>query len=208
MRLRSSVRNRLIAFNPCEDVKVSKRRRLDTDERVTERATSERGFCRPRSAAARSTSQHRFGCSWSLDGTPQTHLTVLIRDRRLHLPPRLRVKAAKVDHGRGAGRRGDQSPPGRVAVSCQGHPVACRACSPCCLCAPPRELSRDRVKKFADSRRSFATMRIARRPLEGGRPHRICVPRRARPLMPIRGRGSRCRRRHRMLHGTTVASLP
>jgi hypothetical protein len=36
--LRSAVRNRLIAFNPCEDVKVPKARRRDTDERVIERA--------------------------------------------------------------------------------------------------------------------------------------------------------------------------
>jgi integrase len=35
--LRSAVRNRLIAFNPCEDVKVQKRRRRDTDQQVIER---------------------------------------------------------------------------------------------------------------------------------------------------------------------------
>nr|WP_239028648.1 tyrosine-type recombinase/integrase [Pseudonocardia acidicola] len=35
-------RNRLIAFNPCEDVKVQKRRRRDTDEQVIERATFRR----------------------------------------------------------------------------------------------------------------------------------------------------------------------
>ena len=35
--MRSAVRNRLIAFNPCEDVKVPKRRRQDTDEQVIER---------------------------------------------------------------------------------------------------------------------------------------------------------------------------
>jgi integrase len=35
--LRSAVRNRLIAFNPCEDVKVPKRRRQDTDEQIIER---------------------------------------------------------------------------------------------------------------------------------------------------------------------------
>jgi integrase len=32
--LRSAVRNRLIAFNPCEDVKIQKRRRRDTDQVV------------------------------------------------------------------------------------------------------------------------------------------------------------------------------
>lgn len=63
------------------------------------------------------------------------------------------------------------------------------------------------VKKFADGRRLFATVRIARQPLEGGHPHRICVPRRARPSTPILGREPRCRRRHQMLHGTTAASL-
>lgn len=36
--LRSAVRNRLIAFNPCEDVKVQKRRRRDTDDQVIERS--------------------------------------------------------------------------------------------------------------------------------------------------------------------------
>jgi integrase len=36
--LRSAVRNRLISFDPCEDVKVQKRRRRDTDEQVIERA--------------------------------------------------------------------------------------------------------------------------------------------------------------------------
>jgi integrase len=36
--LRSAVRNRLIASNPCEDVKVQKRRRRDTDEQILERA--------------------------------------------------------------------------------------------------------------------------------------------------------------------------
>jgi integrase len=36
--MRSAVRNRLIPFNPCEDVKVPKRRRLDTDDQVIERA--------------------------------------------------------------------------------------------------------------------------------------------------------------------------
>ncbi|MFD1524388.1 site-specific integrase [Pseudonocardia yunnanensis] len=35
--LRSAVRNRLIAFNPCEDIKVQKRRRRDTDEQVIDR---------------------------------------------------------------------------------------------------------------------------------------------------------------------------
>jgi integrase len=35
--LRSAVRNRLIAFNPCEDIKVQKRRRRDTDDQVIER---------------------------------------------------------------------------------------------------------------------------------------------------------------------------
>lgn len=35
--LRSAVRNRLITFNPCEDVKVQKRRRRDTDDQVVER---------------------------------------------------------------------------------------------------------------------------------------------------------------------------
>jgi hypothetical protein len=35
--LRSAVRNRLIAFNPCEDFKVQKRRRRDTDDQVIER---------------------------------------------------------------------------------------------------------------------------------------------------------------------------
>jgi hypothetical protein len=37
--LRSAVRNRLIAFNPCDDVNVPKARRRDTDERVIERVT-------------------------------------------------------------------------------------------------------------------------------------------------------------------------
>jgi integrase len=37
--LRSAVRNRLIAFNPCEDVKVAKRRRRDTDDQVIHRNT-------------------------------------------------------------------------------------------------------------------------------------------------------------------------
>jgi integrase len=37
--LRSAVRNRLIAFNPCEDVKVAKRRRRDTDDQVIARST-------------------------------------------------------------------------------------------------------------------------------------------------------------------------
>ena len=37
--LRSAVRNRLIPFNPCEDIKVPKRRRQDTDGQVIERAT-------------------------------------------------------------------------------------------------------------------------------------------------------------------------
>jgi integrase len=37
--LRSAVRNRLIAFNPCEEVKVPKRRRHDTDEQIIERTT-------------------------------------------------------------------------------------------------------------------------------------------------------------------------
>jgi integrase len=36
--LRSAVRNRLIAFNPCDDVRVPKARRRDSDERVIERA--------------------------------------------------------------------------------------------------------------------------------------------------------------------------
>ena len=40
--LRSAVRNRLIAFNPCEDVKVQKRRRRDTDEQVIERVVFRR----------------------------------------------------------------------------------------------------------------------------------------------------------------------
>jgi integrase len=35
--LRSAVRNRLIPFNPCEDVKIPKRRRRDTDDQVIER---------------------------------------------------------------------------------------------------------------------------------------------------------------------------
>lgn len=35
--LRSAVRNRLIAFNPCEGVKIPKRRRHDTDEQIIER---------------------------------------------------------------------------------------------------------------------------------------------------------------------------
>jgi hypothetical protein len=32
--LRSAVRNRLIAYNPCEDIRVPKRRKQDTDEQV------------------------------------------------------------------------------------------------------------------------------------------------------------------------------
>jgi hypothetical protein len=36
--LRSAVRNRLVAFNPCEDVKVPGRRVTDTDERIISRA--------------------------------------------------------------------------------------------------------------------------------------------------------------------------
>jgi len=36
--MRSAVRNRLIPFNPCDDVKVHKRRRRDTDDQVIERA--------------------------------------------------------------------------------------------------------------------------------------------------------------------------
>ena len=35
--LRSAVRNRLIAFNPCEDIRVPKRRKKDTDEQVIAR---------------------------------------------------------------------------------------------------------------------------------------------------------------------------
>ncbi|MGI8816416.1 MAG: tyrosine-type recombinase/integrase [Pseudonocardia sp.] len=35
--LRSAVRNRLIAFNPCEDIRVQRRRIRDTDERVISR---------------------------------------------------------------------------------------------------------------------------------------------------------------------------
>ncbi|GAA1187595.1 hypothetical protein GCM10009608_24160 [Pseudonocardia alaniniphila] len=35
--LRSAVRNRLIPFNPCEDIKVPKRRRRDTDDQVIDR---------------------------------------------------------------------------------------------------------------------------------------------------------------------------
>jgi integrase len=40
--LRSAVRNRLIAFNPCENIKVQKRRRRDTDEQVIERTAFRR----------------------------------------------------------------------------------------------------------------------------------------------------------------------
>jgi len=35
--LRSAVRNRLIAYNPCEDIRVPKRRKQDTDEQVIAR---------------------------------------------------------------------------------------------------------------------------------------------------------------------------
>lgn len=35
--MRSAVRNRLIPFNPCEGVKVGKRRRRDTDDQVVDR---------------------------------------------------------------------------------------------------------------------------------------------------------------------------
>ncbi|WP_219414870.1 tyrosine-type recombinase/integrase [Pseudonocardia nigra] len=40
--MRSAVRNRLIPFNPCEDVKVQKRRRRDTDDQVIARETFRR----------------------------------------------------------------------------------------------------------------------------------------------------------------------
>jgi hypothetical protein len=40
--LRSAVLNRLIAFNPCENIKVQKRRRRDTDEQVIERTAFRR----------------------------------------------------------------------------------------------------------------------------------------------------------------------
>ena len=35
--LRSAVRNRLIAYNPCDDTRVPKRRKQDTDEQVIAR---------------------------------------------------------------------------------------------------------------------------------------------------------------------------
>lgn len=35
--LRSAVRNRLIAFNPCEDVRLPRRRKQEHDDRVIER---------------------------------------------------------------------------------------------------------------------------------------------------------------------------
>src|SRR6185312_1963183 len=35
--LRSAVRNRLIAYNPCDDVRVPKRRQQDTDEQIIAR---------------------------------------------------------------------------------------------------------------------------------------------------------------------------
>ena len=37
--MRSAVRNRLIAYNPCEDIRVPKRRKQDHDEQVIERVT-------------------------------------------------------------------------------------------------------------------------------------------------------------------------
>jgi hypothetical protein len=40
--MRSAVRNRLIPFNPCEVIKVPKRRRRDTDDQVIERAVIRR----------------------------------------------------------------------------------------------------------------------------------------------------------------------
>ena len=45
--LRSAVRNRLIAFNPAEDVRVPRIRRSDTDERIISRADLAPDSCPP-----------------------------------------------------------------------------------------------------------------------------------------------------------------
>ena len=45
--LRSAVRNRLIAYNPCEDIRVPKRRKQDHDEQVVARDVFRRTSCCP-----------------------------------------------------------------------------------------------------------------------------------------------------------------